>query len=80
MSTQGVEAKSLVSVVVGFVIMVAFGAIILATLQTSITNATNDTQALSVINQVFSNAWVAFTLLGVAILIVIGYFMMKLMT
>jgi len=80
MSSQGVEAKSLVSVVVGFVIMVAFGAIILATLQSSITNATNDTQALSVINQVFSNAWVAFTLLGVAILIVIGYFMMKLMT
>ena len=70
----------LISTVIGFIIMVAFGAIILATLQSGITQATNNSQALAVISQVFNNAWIAFSLLGVAVLIVICGFMMRLMT
>jgi len=73
--------KALISIVMAFVIMVAFGAIILANIQsgmTSIDAYQNNSQVKSIVDSLFNNAWIAFTILGVAILIIIAYFIIRL--
>ena len=68
----------MVGMVIALVIMVAFGAIVMAQVQTAVNNMNiSDSNAQNTINTVFSNAWIAFTLLAIMVIIILAWALIK---
>jgi len=75
---SGTSSKSMVGMVIALVIMVAFGAIVMAQVQQAVNNMNiTDTNAQNTINTVFSNAWIAFTILAIMVIIIVAWALIK---
>jgi len=79
MSMGSLDSKNTVALVIGLVIMIAFGAIVLAQVQSAVNNMNiTDTNASNTINTVFSNAWIAFTILAILVIVIVAWTLIKL--